>query len=827
MERVRAIMFACMPGFLGTAAKIAWRDLRRSPLRSAFLAVAMAVSIAGMVGVQAAMEQSMHALAGNLRAWLAADISISTNEPVGEDRARQLDELHASGIDWTIVTTGLTMAASDEFPDAKPIAFKVVDPAVYPFYGVPEISGGQTLRQALSADTVVVSDGVLDRLNIRIGDTLRVAGKPFRVAATVKAEPDRFAGILGVSLRCILSREGFDRTGVARSGNLITNNILARVQRQDDLGRARRKLQAIFSEGRLMDYHAAGATEARVENAVTFVAIGGFLAAAMGVIGLAILVRLHVEQRMASLAVMKVLGGRSAQLATIFFIQIAGLTAVAFAIGLPLGFAICRSAMSFAGKYVVLAGQTGWRWRTILDSAAAALVAIIPVLAQPLFEIRKRRPAVILRRDVELSRLVLRQFTRAIVPALACAVFVGLAVRILGSVRSAMILAGGLLASIGLILAAVALTTLALRKSAGARSRWPASVRLGLAALYRPGNRSEILIASLATGMMLLAAARAVIEPAVQSAVETVPFLGNKVFILGFEERYQRNIADFLAGQPGVENVRMTARAKVRLTRVNRSPARSGWSNPSCAAPGDGIGPGQARLSEETARQIHARRGSNLEFRGTAGTVRARVHDIRRMTMPESYWHAFTIDCAGVDPADLFFEAEAGTRPGQEEAVRAAVNDRYPTLAAIIPADIVETAMAVARDVNSITRMVSWYVIGSGISVLFTILAASRAARLRETGILSALGARRRVLAGLLTVEFAAIGTLAGLIGAVLSFGYASVILTVIFNHVETVADWSSAGLAIGSGIALAICAGWMATYQSLTRKPMDTLRAD
>jgi hypothetical protein len=43
---------------------------------------------------------------------------------------------------------------------------------------------------------------------VRAGDTVRIAGQPFRMVAKIEAEPDRFAGTPGLGLWCILSRDG-------------------------------------------------------------------------------------------------------------------------------------------------------------------------------------------------------------------------------------------------------------------------------------------------------------------------------------------------------------------------------------------------------------------------------------------------------------------------------------------------------------------------------------------------------------------------------------------------------------------------------------------
>ena len=62
------------------------------------------------------------------------------------------------------------------------VSVKAVDPKKYPFYGEIRLSPPAPLSQALTADTVAVSDDVLMRLNLKVGDTIRLGGQSFRIA---------------------------------------------------------------------------------------------------------------------------------------------------------------------------------------------------------------------------------------------------------------------------------------------------------------------------------------------------------------------------------------------------------------------------------------------------------------------------------------------------------------------------------------------------------------------------------------------------------------------------------------------------------------------
>src|SRR5260370_19422478 len=91
------------------------------------------------------------------------------------------------------------------------VSIKAVDPKVYPFYGEIRLSPPAPLAQALTPETVAVSDDVLLRLHLQAGDTLQLGGLPFRIAGQVTYEPDRMLGSLNVGPRVMIARVGLDR----------------------------------------------------------------------------------------------------------------------------------------------------------------------------------------------------------------------------------------------------------------------------------------------------------------------------------------------------------------------------------------------------------------------------------------------------------------------------------------------------------------------------------------------------------------------------------------------------------------------------------------
>ncbi|HYL39524.1 MAG TPA: FtsX-like permease family protein [Bryobacteraceae bacterium] len=946
------------PHFWRTGLRLAWRGLRNSRTRTALITSAMALSVASISGVRGAAEAARDALRGDSRAWLAADVAIDPRDSLLQEQADALDQMKPQGIAWTLLETTLTMASSSQSPDPGVIAVKAIDPAVYPFYGDLRLRPSLRLAQALRANTVAVSHDVLARFDVREGDTIQIAGQPFRISATIAAEPDRFTDELGLGMRCILSRQAYQRTGIERSENLVKHRVLIRLPRPSDLDFVRRRLREIFPEGNIRDFHGTHRQQTAVtEDAASFLTVTAFLALVLGAIGVAIAVRQHADARLPELAILRILGARSDQLAFVFFAEIACMAAAALVIGIPLSLLMRSSMLALASRYLALAPVSVWRPELILESSAATLGAMTPVLVHPALMIQRLKPALALRRDTREAapRSRARSAFGWISAAIACASVATLAYRMLGSWTLAGFLTAALAGTIFIAWLLTAISLHLLHRAATAGWTWNAPMlRHGLAMLHRPGNHSRLLIVVLATVFALLAATFEVSAAVVRGIFNVLPFDRNGLYLAGFRETDRASVRAFLERLPGVERIQILTQARLELRMVKNPPierfkahaalpasapperrrslqplpvladgscpanytldtaggrdacipisiaarqavapdpsgadlrselllasqgvnaltasqwndyylritkttqrqpmfapsnhlqtmtvdyyleqrANSGLDNRSFLAvcdqdshPVDGALP-PAVVAEDVALPLGIRAGSILVLVDRDRTVLPTVTNVRKFTPVERFWAGLELDCSSLSPASLHV-AGLHIKPNRFAAVEQAVRTEFPTLAVLSSEDIVGTIHAVSDDAMTLVRVTAWVAIGAGLCLLIAIVAASRATRLSEIGIFSALGARRNTLLRLYTIEFAALGLLSGFIACLLSCGFASAVLSIVFQRAQAILDWKAIAGGLLTAVLLTVGAAWLPAYGLLHRKPMEVLRRE
>jgi putative ABC transport system permease protein len=114
----------------------------------------------------------------------------------------------------------------------------------------------------------------------------------------------------------------------------------------------------------------------------------------------------------------------------------------------------------------------------------------------------------------------------------------------------------------------------------------------------------------------------------------------------------------------------------------------------------------------------------------------------------------------------------------------------------------------------------------AGVTILSSSVAGTRYRRIREVAILKSLGATRRRIMSIFSIEFCILGAIAGLVGGVLANVFTRVIAE---KFIQTHFDFNWPSLlvvAVGTAL-LANAAGWMASIRILGLRPLEVLRAE
>jgi putative ABC transport system permease protein len=141
-------------------------------------------------------------------------------------------------------------------------------------------------------------------------------------------------------------------------------------------------------------------------------------------------------------------------------------------------------------------------------------------------------------------------------------------------------------------------------------------------------------------------------------------------------------------------------------------------------------------------------------------------------------------------------------------------------------ADALAIAQQVVDQIALVIRFLSGFAILAGAIILAASVAGTRFRRVREVVILKTLGATRRRVQRVFSIEFTTLGAVAGLLGALLATGFSDLVLKRLLNAKFQV-DLPATGIAILGTAVLANASGWLASFRILKQKPLEILRGE
>jgi len=863
-----------------TAARIAARELRSSRGKFAFVVLSVAIGVAALTGVRGFSSAFRAELQLRARSILSADISARTTQPPTPEEQAALDKFAADGTQATQVTELLSMASSSTSLDPLLVAIKAVDPAKYPFYGDVVLSPKMPLQQALTDSSVAVGDDLLLRLHLKVGDSIKLGTRSYRIVAVVEDEPDRLSGMFAAGPRVLLSQSALADTGLLAPGSHASRRYLfklngaraGQVASDDTIAKRKPQLEAILPEANVSDYREANTNITRaLDGATGLLSLMSLVALVLGAVGVAMAMRAHLAQKLDTIAIMKSLGARSGQIMKIYLLQTLLIGLGGGLLGLLLGIGVQLAFPFFLAKLLHLTPALHIDWRAFLMGLSAGLLTTLLFTLPPLLDIRDVRPILILRRAVEESddpfatrlRKKLEKSAAQLVAILVIlAGLLLLAWRVSDSVATGAIFTLGLAIVLSVLLL-LSWLTLRLLRAFLARTRLglPSAVRHGLANLYRPGNPSAALLAALGLGVMQIAAVYIVQRSIVSEMQVAIAEKAPNLFLIDMTSSEVDGVRALLAAQPSVQGtpeilpvagarlvaldgtpitdlkLPRTPRGAMRNVNLTSAPtldvpppgdtiAQGKWWTAQQAA--DGVAHPLVAISEEMAQRLHAHPGQQLTLAAADTQIIATI----AATFKTDERHAFSRAGLVVPPVELqglpvVWYGGVHCDPASTAQLRRALYEKFPTVTVIDVAATLELVRQIILQVTFVIQFLAAFSIFAGIVILASAIAGTRYRRIREVVVLKTLGATRPRIAAIFSIEFAVLGLIAGFVGLIFANLLGRILLLKRFGGFDyhfqpllTLAEWL--GVA-----ALTVAAGWLASHRVLGQKPLEILREE
>jgi putative ABC transport system permease protein len=810
------------------ALRLGLRDLRGAGRSFAVLLLALTLGVAIIAAVGILNRGVGTALERDARVLLGGDVELEVaNAPIAEE---ELARLVPKGARVSRLVRTNTLASAGGGGRSVSVNLKAVDD-FYPLAGEVLLDPGVPLREALRDRGAVVENTLLARLDVGVGDTVRIGETDVRVAAILVREPDRISGLFGFGIgpRVIVGWDTLKAAQVLLPGALARYEYkLSLPDRVDAQG---------FVAGLERDFPDAGwrARSPRdvqpqvtrvTDRLATFLTLAGLTALLTGGLGIALTVETHLARRTGTIATLKCLGASGAQVFRIYLGQVLLLAAAGVALGLALGLLLPLAIRFVPEGTLPIAPELGVHALPLLRAALAGFVTAFVFALWPLAVAREVSPASLFRAIVAPPR---RWPRRPYLAMLAAAVAALAAVAILGvpqpEIGSWFVLTVAV--AVVLLWGLTRLVLLAARRFA---HRGGFALRLALANLHCPGSPSPRVIVALGAGVTVLVAVGVLAANLRNEVALRLPSRAPALFMIDIQPQQRETLRGALAEVPGARLEQLLPSLRARVVRIDGRPVEEAQVAPNVAWtvrrdrgltyaealpegselaagawwPAGYEGPPLVSIDEEIAEGYGVGLGDTLTFNVLGRGIEARIASIRR----EVDWSGGRLDFLFVlDPATLAaaphtFVASADVPVAGEARLLSLLAERLPNVTPVALRDVVGRATEVLRRVELAVNIVAGLTLGGGILALAGGILAARQRQRYETVVLKVLGARRRVLLEAFLVEYLVIGLAVAVVGGLLGSLAAWLVVTQAM-----ILPWSPAPLALAGVLGLAVLA--------------------
>lgn len=847
------------------------RDSRGQGARLLFFIVCLSIGVAAVTSVSSfarAIDQGVRAEARQL---LAADLAMANRAPLPQsllDEVAKIPDAEQVRILETLTVVALP-TASAAGPRSQLTEVKAVG-AGYPFYGDLELQPAQPLQDLLGEDGVVVAPELLGRLGLQVGEMLRIGGEDFVVRGTVGKETDRVVGAFSLGPRIFLSLEGLKRAKLDQFGSRVTHRLLIKLPagtseaRLEQTAEALRRAAPADGRVRIETYREAQpAMRQGLQRVESFLSLAALLSLLVGGVGVAQTVRAWLASRLDAIAVLKCLGYRPREVMALYLGQTAllGLTASVIGIGLGILLQVLVTRL-FTGLLPVsqlsLVQPVAWLQGIGLGLGVSLLFSL-----GPLDVARKVPPVRVLRRDAE-PLPPSRAMSLGIGAVLLLGIFVLAFWQSASLLRAGVFTVGLLVVTTLLALAARGLVRLALLP----RERAGLLLRQGLAALGRPGAGTTATVVALGLGVFVLLAMY-LVESSLSAQIERdLPKNAPTAFLVdiqpdqwpGVKAVLERESESFdsvpvvMARILAIDDVPVDRIAAIRM-KERRAEGRDeeegenrDWALKreqrltylETLPKGNEILEGQlwqdeaAELSLETefAGRIGAKLGSVVRFDVQGVPIDLKVTSLRKVD-----WSTFGINFFLVVEPGVLEEA-----PQMRIAAARLANDKlqstqdelvaaFPNVTMIRIREVLDRVADILGKLGAGVRILGLLTVLTGLAILAGAVGATQMRRRAEVALLKTLGMTRRQIVGAFAIEYALLGTVASLIGAVGASCLAYLVLTQAMEVPADRLSWVTAPwwLPVSTilTVVLATVAGLLASLGALAERPISVLRGE
>lgn len=837
--------------------KMAWRDSRRSKSRLFLFISSIIIGIAALVAINSFSDNLKDDINSQAKELLGADLELGSND---------------STFNYGLVDT-LAHEVSYENSFASMVFFpknqesRLVDVRAlegdFPYYGKIEtepVNAEATFRDG--ERKALVDQSVMIQFDVEVGDSIRIGLVNFKIEGSLISSPSQSLGATLVAPAVYIPLRYLDDTELIQRGSRVYYRRFYKFTDPPEGFDIEAQIREDSDTLRIQDISSETIEERKEETGETFDDLADFLnlvafvALLLGCVGVASAVHIYIKDKIRSVAILRCLGASGKDTFLIYLIQIGAAGFIGSFLGALAGTFIQTILPKVFGEFLPVEVNIALSWPSILGGLLTGIFVSILFALAPLVSVRKASPLITLR-GIEADNNALKDKLKWLIYVGILLFVIVFAFIQIGSLGDSVVFTLFIALSFG-FLALVARFSMWLVKRFFPAS-WSYIWRQSLANLYRPNNQTSVLIASIGLGTALITTLYFIQALLISQVEITTDNDRPNLMVFDIQSHQVEELAELTRSydlpvlqQVPVVTMRIESINGLTLedvvsdtTEDNRrrsSPYRREWRvtyrdsliesekivRGEMKNPNNAEELPQVSLEDEYAKRNKIEIGDTIVWNVQGVPISTTLGSTREID-----WERVQTNFLGLFPSGVLEQAPqfhvliTRVKDVEEGALfQREVVKNYPNVSVIDVGLILNTLDNILSKISFVIRFMALFSILTGLLVLVSSVILSKFQRIKESVLLRTMGASKRQIFSINSLEYFFLGSLASLSGIILSLLASWGLAYFTFNS-TFIPDLLPIVLVYISITSITILIGLANSRGIVSKPPLEVLRSE
>jgi putative ABC transport system permease protein len=591
-----------------------------------------------------------------------------------------------------------------------------------------------------------------------------------------------------------------------------------------------------------------------LSNLYRFLGLVGFMSLLLGSLGVASSIHVYVRQRIQTVAVLRCYGASSRQTIIIYLIQALGMGLVGVVLGSAVGVSIQSLLPLVLGDFLPVDVDFAVSWPSVLLGSGIGLGVTLLFALMPLLEIRNIPPLAAIRADFSHEPSKKESRSRWILFGI-----ISILVSLFAVVQAPTIWIGlGYAVSVAVVFILLSITARLIMRFMAAKPPKSVSyvVKQGIANLHRPHNQTLMMILALGFGSFLVST-MLLSERTLLNQIDLASTEGRPNLVFYDVQPAQVDSVESLIQAANLPVIDQVAMISMRISSINgrgieeiredstldyswahrreyRSTYRDFLSESETVVSGafdpvyEGSGRVPISVEQDVASQLGVEVGDSLGFNIQGVQFDTRISSIREVDWRQMQTNFFFVFPEGaINDAPAFHVVMSRTETEAESAaIQAEVVQSFTNVSSIDVSVVLSVFEAIFSRISFVVRFMALFSILTGLLVLSGAVLISRFQRIEESVLLKTLGASRKTVLRIMSVEYLVLGLAGAVTGVGLSLISGWAIAYFVFDSSLVVPFVPLAGI-VFAVVVLTLIVGQLNSRGIYEKEALEVLRKE